>query len=112
MRTIFAVMLLLVPAIAQADEADRIGDQAERCWIMPGDARDVDVTFDVVFDAHGGVRDITVVQFRPSGESGKHIVRSASLGIERCAPYSGTKEGLNRVRMRIEQDIPIDPFKK
>ncbi|GAA2817272.1 hypothetical protein GCM10010836_05730 [Aminobacter aminovorans] len=71
-----------------------------------------DMTFDVLFDASGGVKDIAVVSFKPEGEEGKAVVIGASKAIEQCAPYKGAPEGIARVHIHWEPEgQAIDPFK-
>lgn len=115
MRLAIVGLVAMVPSAAAADPANEIGDQAERCWnlsstILKAVAEPM-ADFDVLFDRVGAVKDITVVDYEPKNEIGEQIVRSASHAIERCSPYVGTSEGVNRVRMHFREVPPIDPFK-
>jgi len=107
-----AALVTLIATQANADEASDLGRQAVFCWNIPAkyDERAV-VVFDVTLDSAGRVTDITVVEYSPPGDAGRDAVMSASLAVERCAPYSVAGAGTRRMRMEIENSAPIDPFK-
>lgn len=106
-------LLLLASALpAGADEALKLGQQAVYCWNIPAKYNEkAVVTFDVTFDVSGGVTDIAVVDYDPSGGAGRDAVISASLAIEQCAPYQVIGPTTKRVRMEFLSEKPIDPFK-
>lgn len=106
------VLLTAAATPVMGDEAFDLSRQAVSCWNIPAkyDERAV-VVFDVTFDSAGRVTDITVVEYDPPGDAGRDAVISASLAVERCAPYAVGAAGTKRMRMEIENSSPIDPFK-
>lgn len=115
MRRIALIGLVLATTASAAplDGAD-ITQAALRCWNPPPttDVSNFKATF-LIAISRGQAAGIDVTEYRPQTPDGKEAVRSASLAIERCAPYS-LDDGSYSVQFPGDAsgNTPIDPFKE
>ncbi|PQZ29801.1 hypothetical protein [Ochrobactrum vermis] len=115
MKFMIIAALSIIASPALAFDAESVTNAAYKCWNIPAEAEDkpVQMSFDVVFDQRGAVKDISVTDYSPKDKHGEKVVRSASLAIERCSPYRDAEAGKFSIKMRtdIPENSPIDPFK-
>lgn len=113
MRIVLIGFLTMASAANAASlDGASITESAVRCWNLPPttDLTGFDTAF-LVKLVDGRVTEITVTDYQPVTDAGRSIVRSASLAIERCAPYS-SDDGEYSVRFseRSKNIAPLDPF--
>lgn len=110
-----AMVGCILASQALAFDADSVANDAYKCWNIPAGAADrpVRMTFDVLFDKSGAVKDITVTEYTPKDKFGETVVRSASIALERCSPYRDAEAGKFSVTMTTDypDNEPINPFK-